>query len=370
MTTALLFVLWGTGFIYRVSVVAIDGTRYFCLIDDAMISMRYAWNLTHGIGLVWNAGERVEGYSNLLMVLLMAIPSAFLDKSAAVLAVQLAGIFTMLGNAWLSMKIFRMITRKSQEPRADAFQVVAFAMPLLYYPLVFWTLMGMETGLLALLLYWAIYASLRFRMDGIHRELWWSSLALGLAYLTRNDSLIFALLVFGFMWNPGRKTWRAGLRALLPGGVVYGGFIALQALFRYLYYGSIMPNTYFLKLVGMPLLARLENGAGFLTPFLGEVAFLLTAGMLSAIWRPSLQKAYLSAFLLAALAYEMYAGGDYYNYWRFMAPAIPLVLVVVLHALGDALARRPVWKFSGSQRAALNRPSPGWQRAGVLAVVM
>ncbi|HSR30360.1 MAG TPA: hypothetical protein VLY63_07325, partial [Anaerolineae bacterium] len=85
---------------------------------------------------------------------------------------------------------------------------------------------------------------------------------------------------------------------------------------------------------------------------------------------PSLQKAYLGAFLLAALAYEMYAGGDYYNYWRFMAPAIPLVIVVVLHALGDALARRPVWKLSGSQRAALNRPSPGWQRAGVLAVVM
>jgi hypothetical protein len=38
------FVIWSAAFIYRSSFVAIDGKRYFCLFDDAMISMRYAWN--------------------------------------------------------------------------------------------------------------------------------------------------------------------------------------------------------------------------------------------------------------------------------------------------------------------------------------
>src|SRR6185295_13134955 len=42
------------------------------LSDDAFISFRYADHLARGLGLVWNAGERVEGYTNFLWVLLMA----------------------------------------------------------------------------------------------------------------------------------------------------------------------------------------------------------------------------------------------------------------------------------------------------------
>ena len=65
--------------------------------DDAMISMRYAWNLSHGLGLIWNVGERVAGYSNLLMTLLHGNSYCILDKSHAVLSVQIAGVGFMLG---------------------------------------------------------------------------------------------------------------------------------------------------------------------------------------------------------------------------------------------------------------------------------
>ena len=40
--------------------------------DDAFISFRYAHNLVLGEGLVWNPGERVEGYSNFLWTLAIA----------------------------------------------------------------------------------------------------------------------------------------------------------------------------------------------------------------------------------------------------------------------------------------------------------
>ena len=66
-------IIWAAAFIYRSSFIAIDGKRYYCLFDDAMISMRYAWNFSHGLGLVWNPGEYVQGYTNLLMVLLMSL---------------------------------------------------------------------------------------------------------------------------------------------------------------------------------------------------------------------------------------------------------------------------------------------------------
>ena len=46
---------------------------YFTLFDDAMISMRYARNLSESHGLLWNAGQApVEGYTNFLWTLWMA----------------------------------------------------------------------------------------------------------------------------------------------------------------------------------------------------------------------------------------------------------------------------------------------------------
>src|SRR5262245_49981338 len=46
-------------------------------VDDSFISLRYSWRLLHGLGLTWTDGERVEGYSNLLWVLLVSGLGAF-----------------------------------------------------------------------------------------------------------------------------------------------------------------------------------------------------------------------------------------------------------------------------------------------------
>ncbi len=43
------------------------------ICDDAYISFRYARNLVDGHGLVWNPGEWVEGYTNFLWVLILAL---------------------------------------------------------------------------------------------------------------------------------------------------------------------------------------------------------------------------------------------------------------------------------------------------------
>ena len=102
---AALFVGWALAFIYHPSYVAVDGRLYFNLFDDARISMRYAWNFSHGNGLVWNVGEQVEGYTNLLMTLMTSIATWLFEKRYAVLAVQLTGIFFVLGTAFLALKI-------------------------------------------------------------------------------------------------------------------------------------------------------------------------------------------------------------------------------------------------------------------------
>ena len=49
------------------------------LCDDAFISFRYARNLLEGHGLVFNPGEYVEGYSNFLWTLELALLWALFD---------------------------------------------------------------------------------------------------------------------------------------------------------------------------------------------------------------------------------------------------------------------------------------------------
>ena len=46
--------------------------------DDTFISMRYARNLALGHGLVFNYGDKLEGYTNFLWVLL-TVPAFWLD---------------------------------------------------------------------------------------------------------------------------------------------------------------------------------------------------------------------------------------------------------------------------------------------------
>ncbi len=61
-----------TSVVLTVALFASESLEVFPQIDDAYISYRYAQNLVSGNGLVFNIGEYVEGYTNLLWTLLIA----------------------------------------------------------------------------------------------------------------------------------------------------------------------------------------------------------------------------------------------------------------------------------------------------------
>src|SRR5829696_4117337 len=267
------FVAWASLYIYRSSVVGIDGRRYFSLIDDAMISMRYAWNLSHGSGLVWNPGEYVEGYTNPLWTLVMSPSTYLLDKSSAVLAIQVLGVVLMLANAYLVMLIADHLSSGEIGRHGGLFRVVAFLCALSYYPPVFLTMMGMETGLLAVLLSLSVLLVLRYVRDRKPAQGSLLSASLGLAFLTRPDALIFALPVFAYAFFGTRKAFTPSRLLALVGPLAL--IVAGQEAFRWVYYGELLPNTYTLKVTGVPLLDRIENGMGFVRPFLAEVWVLL-----------------------------------------------------------------------------------------------
>jgi hypothetical protein len=329
-----LFLGWALAFVYHSSYVATDGRRYFNLFDDAMISMRYAWNFAHGNGLVWNVGERVEGYTNLLMTLVMSIAAYIFEKRYAVLSIQLIGILFMLGTAFFTLKIFQILNQKKQ----DVEGYLLFAMVLLYYPLNYWSIMGMETGLLAFLLSAGVLCSMLYREKLEAKYLWLMSLCFGLAHLTRNESLLFAVLAFLYLIPTLKQGSKYVYQFLFAGGL-YGLFVIGQLGFRYSYYGELVPNTYTLKLVGMALDERLRNGWGFIQLFLKETGFVIVIAIAGLIFGFSKQKAYLFSFFLVSILYQVYVGGDAWNYWRIMAPTMPFIFVLFVLACSEFLDR-------------------------------
>ena len=147
-------------FVLRTSF-TIAGTRYFVLFEDAMISMRYARHVAGGHGFVWNIGEPpIEGFTNLLWVLWMSVAHLLgMSESKISLFIMLSGVAIMLATGHVASKIARKLSSAPWVP------LVALAATLFCYPLVFWTLRGMEVGALTLFVYTLLWLTLENEDD-------------------------------------------------------------------------------------------------------------------------------------------------------------------------------------------------------------
>jgi len=116
----------------RTTSFVIGTTRYFSLFDDAMVSMRFAKHLASGFGLVWNAnGPRVEGYTNPLWVLYMAVFHLMgLPAAKVSLAIQLSGALTIALTMVLAWRLTDRLTGGSQAAAAASAVFVGFFLPL------------------------------------------------------------------------------------------------------------------------------------------------------------------------------------------------------------------------------------------------
>ncbi|HSC88405.1 MAG TPA: hypothetical protein VLC09_14080, partial [Polyangiaceae bacterium] len=133
--------------------------------DDGFISLRYTARLLHGQGLTWDDYERVEGYSNLLWVLLCAIPGA-----VGVDLVQGArglGFAATIASFAALVHIVRPATL-----RAGLAAVVAVAFMLVSSSIAVWSTGGLEPPLLLALVLWALAIAGDERMPAQRRDLW------------------------------------------------------------------------------------------------------------------------------------------------------------------------------------------------------
>ena len=140
----------------------VNGQTYFTLFDDAMVSMTYARNFAEGHGLVWNAGgPAVEGYTNFLWTLWMAVLHFIgVSESKISLVVMVSGLAILIANLVMLWQVARIISTSITTAR------MAVLAASLCYPLIFWTLRGMEVGLMALVVTIAVVQALKTPTGG------------------------------------------------------------------------------------------------------------------------------------------------------------------------------------------------------------
>jgi arabinofuranosyltransferase len=294
--------------------------------DDAFITFRYADNLVRGNGIVWNSGERVEGYSDFLWLLIMSIPLR-LGWDVIVFA-QATGvgffILTLLLTYRLALLVF------------DSEHTALFVVVLLgtNYSFSSYGTGGLETqmqtciltGIIFLTL-WSVY---KCGLDKKYSLL--LSILFGVSVLTKIDSLIVVglcstVILYKVFTNANRRVyWRTVYFLFTPFVLIVG----LWLLWKMSFYGGIVPNSFYIKGPGTGLVWM---GLGYVWMFL--LSYLLVPFplmFLAYIRRLVVEKnehlVIISSLVVVWLAYVISIGGDFME-WRLFVPVLPLVFILI-----------------------------------------
>ena len=218
---ALLGAIWLTAFVGAVLTYRVYSGFVF---EDSYITYRYALNLAQGRGFTFTPGERVFGTTTPLYTLLLAgggVCGADIPSMGSLMHAAMTGVVAVLGG---------LILRRFGAPIAAvlfaALAVTGFAdLP------SFW---GMETPLFLALILGSMLAV-------FHRRDTTAGVLVALAFLTRYDAALFAILLFAILTvRDKRVPWK-------PGGVALV-LVIPWLVFAWIYFGSFLPNTLQAKL--------------------------------------------------------------------------------------------------------------------------
>jgi hypothetical protein len=294
------------------------------LIDDAYIVFRYADHLIAGHGPVFNVGERVEGFTSPLWLLLLA--------GARVCGLAYEDSVFLLGTAFAMATLaptWALARRVAPEPAAIAAPLLLAAHP----GFAMWAVHGLETSLFVFVTASAVWAAVRSWDDAGSG---WDVLAgalCGVAFWTRPEGALWALALA--IVPLVRKRARCVLTLL----AVFAAFaIPLEAA-RLIYFGSLFPNTYYAKEGGG--LGRLGFGISYAKTFVISHALVVAACVVGALpwWRSDRRDPFAPfacALGAAWTAYVVWMGGDAFPGYRFWLPVLPLAAAL----LAGALSRR------------------------------
>ena len=340
--------------------------RYNFVSDDAFISLRYAANLLAGHGLVFNLGERVEGFTSPLWTLLLAgFGACGFDLLEAARALGLlCSILTLPTTYWLAR----------QCGAAPLTALIAPALLAFNGSFACWAASGMETALFVGLIAAAFAAALA-------GSYWASASLTAAATLARPEGLLVLLVLGGYQLLraknsavvsvfdagpippapfPTRKGGAAAVppflagrgargvgptpttdskrgegRSRLPWLLVSSGPYALYLGFRRWYYGDWLPNTYYAKTGGG--WAQIQRGLDYLRDYAADhegLLLLVGLALFVLLRRPAGMRLVAVGWFLFWLAIA-WLGGDGLPMYRFALAPLPLFAALAAACVSD-----------------------------------
>jgi hypothetical protein len=302
------------------------------VVDDSFITFRYVKQFVSGHGVVFNSGERVEGYTNFLWLLLL---SAFawanktidLLRTAQVLGV-LCGALTLLLVIGFSWRLHR---------RASLGGLIAGAFLACNSSFCAWSTSGLETTLFAFLGFAAVYVY----VAALERDRNPAAAALlfALAAMTRPEGvLLFAVASAHLLWHQVRTGRGIADRRMFTWCLVFALVYAPYYLWRYGYYGYPLPNTFYAKVGGG--VHQYLRGVRYLLEYVRWNGVLVVPFALIAVIvrRRALALQMLALEVGAYLSYIVCVGGDGLAFFRFVACVAPFVYLLVQEGFLDTYA--------------------------------
>lgn len=293
--------------------------------DDAYISYRYAINLVEGKGLVYNVGERVEGFTNLLWTLLIAV-----GIKLAWSAEDVGHFLGLTSGCGLLIATYLYALSILGQNRKWLAGIAPFVV-LASNPFASWTMSALETPLFSALVVFALYAQVR-------SKIYWVVVMCALATLTRPEGVLLAATIFGFEFFERTRNDRTQLSVWgtwLP-GILYASILLLLTLFRFWYYGDIVPNTFHAKVGGVPWIF----GFHYIWNFLADGFVFLLLPLIFALRSKRLRVGLL--YLLVTVVYLLIIGGDAFRDGRFLLPVLPIMVVASLYGVEWLLKRHRI----------------------------
>ena len=272
----------------------------------AMVSMRYAENLAMVLG--WSGtrgGPPVEGYTNFLWTLYMAFLHVLpIPESKISLAVAVTGIIVLV----LNIFVVKKITEYMGGNKIFSFLLHASLRASTIH-IVYWTLRGMEVGLLTLTMNLSIYYAMKLVERFEHRYNILISAFLILSLLIRPDAIVFYIIISLFVIYKINPVHRLSFCTAMLFPIIA---VVIQTLLRYHYYGDIFPNTYYLKITGIPLLERVHRGMKMFLALLyyhsWPIFLLIIINALSSLRLYDFKRTLLLAIVCGQCLYSIYVG--------------------------------------------------------------
>lgn len=304
-------------------VLLLISARHQYLVDDAFISFRYSKNLIEGHGMVWNLGERVEGYSNFLWTILVAggmkvgIGPELFTYILGVVCNFLGLILTfLLAQKLLQNRTYALLTTILVGTNYAVFGLATS---------------GLETPLQMLLFVLAGYLfTAGMENNWKFKDSLLLAMILNIALLTRPDSVVLAgACIAGFYFTGKNRNPRRFIPLLIPFIVILVPYLVWKISF----YGSIVPNSFNIKVHGFS-----GMGYGLFYLYLFLLLYFLVPYIALLGWKiKSLIKdqqaaGYLAVFSFIWMAYIVYVGGDFMDF-RFMVPIIPFLMIVLVRMI-------------------------------------